>query len=304
MLGILSNTNLKIVLPVRFGQDTMYGVIRRGITDQGDARASNIDIDFGSIQFIEPIGVVVLSNFIEYLRRCKVNGNLTNIWKTYPAVQYLDDCGFFARYHGQPLSQHAQRRPTMFPLTLISNEQAMGFLYMTLIPWAATQLGVPDEALASLRVCLEEILHNINDHSGVGVGCIHAQFFPNDGELHIAISDFGTGIPNVVRTRVPQISDAEALKLACTQGFTTQSNVRNRGAGLDVLISTITTKDRGHISIISGRANISALNVGGIAKRTARTKPFVYPGTLVRVALKTDRLQGWIDEVEPEVFKW
>jgi anti-sigma regulatory factor (Ser/Thr protein kinase) len=180
----------------------------------------------------------------------------------------------------------------------------MGFLYATLVPWIARQLQVPEQALGSVRVCIEEILHNVRDHSGVGVGCIHAQFWPKKGELHIAISDFGRGIPSLVRTVAPDATDPQALELACTEGFTTKSNVQNRGAGLAVLVKCVTGKDRGNVWVVSGRANISATHANGTSRLVARSKPFVYPGTLVRIMLKTDRLQDWIDEVEPEVFTW
>lgn len=304
MLGILSPNTLELVVPVRFGMETMYGLIRRAISEGGDSRAAHINIDFSELKFIEPVGVVVLSNLIEYLRACGATGTLRNAWPQYPAIQYLDDSGFFQRYNGAPLRPRAALRPQTFPLTLVTNAQALGFLYMTLVPWIARQLNVPEAALASVRACIEEILHNIKDHSGVNVGGVHAQFWPDKGELHLAISDFGRGIPNLVRTVEPDVTDAEALVWACTEGYTTKSNVQNRGAGLAVLMNCVTGKDRGNVWVVSGRANISATHVGGISKQIARAKPFGYPGTLVRIVLKTDRLQDWLDDVEMEDFSW
>lgn len=299
-----SAPELTIMVPASFGVATMYGFIRRAITDLGEARAPVMHFDFAGLKFIEPVGVVVLSNLIEYLRNRGVKGTLCNVREANGAISYLDDSRFFERYVGGPLRSHASQRQGTFPLTLITNDEALGFLYATLVPWIGNQLRVPQEALGSLRVCVEEILHNIKDHSGVTIGCVHAQFWAAKGELHIAISDFGRGIPSLVRTVATDASDAEALRLACTQGFTTKSNVHNRGAGLAVLMNCITGKDRGNVWVVSGKANISATHVDGSSRLVARAKPFVYPGTLVWIMLKTDRLQDWIDEVEQEDFSW
>lgn len=284
----------------------MYGFLSKGLTDTGKVRSPRINIDFSKLEFIEPVGVVVLSNFIEYLRRCGTRGSLvgTKQGRVSVAIDYLDDSGFFTRYNGKPLKATAATRRNTFPLTLVTNDKAIGFLHATLVPWIARQLDVPEEALASIRACIEEILHNIKDHSGVNSGGAHAQFYPDRGELHLAISDFGRGIPDLVRTVEPQASDSDALILACKEGFTTKSNVHNRGAGLAVLVRCVTGKDRGNVWLVSGKANVSATHVGGSSRLTPRAKPFLYPGTLVRIVLKTSRLQDWLDDVEPENFTW
>ncbi|SOD27633.1 Histidine kinase-like ATPase domain-containing protein [Variovorax sp. YR752] len=284
--------------------NTMYGFISKALTDTGKARGAHVDIDFSKLQFIEPVGVVVLSNLIEYMRKCGTKGTLIGSSNYSEAVKYLDDSGFFAHYNGKPLRADAATRRGTFALTHVTNAKAVGFLHATLVPWIARQLDVPEEALASIRACIEEILHNIADHSGVNVGGVHAQFYPDKGELHLAISDFGRGIPNLVRTVEPDLTDSDALVLACKEGFTTKSNVHNRGAGLAVLMRCVTGKDRGSVWLVSGRANVSATHVGGSSRLTARAKPFLYPGTLVRIVLKMSKLPEWLDDVEPENFTW
>lgn len=304
MFQILSDEDVNITLPKNLGMETMYGVIRRAITDAGDARGRQVNFDFSRLEFVESVGVVVLSNLIEYLRKCGCQGRLHGIFRSSKAVCYLDDSNFFTRYNGAPLREHAHPRDGTFPLTLVADTQAIGFLYQTLVPWLATQLGTREEALASIRVCIEEILQNIGHHSGVDVGCFHAQHFPNNGEIHIAISDFGYGIPHNVRKVNPEATDSEALRLACQEGFTTQSNVQNRGAGLSVLLNIVTSKDRGKVWIVSGKGNVSCIHIADSSKLTARTKQFVYPGTLVLVILKTAAVQDLARDVEQEDFSW
>jgi hypothetical protein len=163
------------------------------------------------------------------------------------------------------------------------------------------------DSLASVRASLEEIMHNVHDHSGVQVGCTFAQHFPRKNRIQIAISDFGDGIPSVVRKKVPEVSDPAAIRLACKEGFTTQSNVRNRGAGLSTLINFVTRSNGGNILIASGHGNLSvAPRHDGVQpfKVTARTIEAFYPGTLVRVILRTDALELAALDSEAEEFSW
>lgn len=129
-------------------------------------------------------------------------------------------------------------------------------------------------------------------------------------------SDFGFGIPTKVRQYgaagkssnqfviSSTMSDAEALKMACKQGFTTKSNVRNRGAGLPNLLSVVTGRDSGNVWIISGQGVVSAVHRSGESKITARTKLAVYPGTLVRVILKANVVKDFEKDIEQQEFSW
>lgn len=155
-----------------------------------------------------------------------------------------------------------------------------------MMPWIGRSVGMTTESLASIRVSLEEVLHNVRDHSGVDIGCTFAQHFPKKNRIQIAISDFGKGIPTVIRNKIPETSDSAALRLACQEGFTTQSNVQNRGAGLPTLIKYVTQNNGGNILI------------------TARNTENYYPGTLVRVILRTDTLEQTAIDSESEEFIW
>lgn len=322
MLEILSELHQEIDLPKRFNSDTMYGFLGQALTPEGNIRFRTIDFNFGGLHTIEPVGVVVLSNLVEFLRLAGVKGNLRGVWGEgsaqggNKAVKYLDDSGFFVRYHnGKNLWSNAQCHLHTLPLTLVPSLDTFKFLNSNMLPWIARTLNTSEASLATVRVCLEEILQNVGDHSGVQVGCVHAQFTPASGTLEIAISDFGHGIPTKVRefaasgvfTRFvlsPDMADADALRLACQQGFTTKSNVRNRGAGLPVLLSVVTGRDRGNVWIISGQGVVSAVHRDGASKITARTKTAVYPGTLVRVILKANVVKDFEQDIEQQEFSW
>lgn len=174
------------------------------------------------------------------------------------------------------------------------------------MPWIGQEVNLSDDSLSALRTSIEEIFHNIRDHSGVGIGCVFAQHYPRKKEIQIAISDFGQGIPTLVRTKLPEIlSDTDALRKACEEGFTTQSNVRNRGAGLANLMRYITLRNNGTVLISSGKAQISAVQKNlTSSKITAKASDGFYPGTLVRAILRTDTLEQVAKDTEQEIFEW
>lgn len=317
MLEILSGGHTEIRLPNTFNSDTMYAFLEQALTSDADVRFKTIDFDFGDLKFIAPVGVVVLSNLVEFLRRAGVSGYFRNVFGTNvtPAVAYLDDSGFFEKYHKGRLRTSSFCKPGTLPLTLVPSLDTFTFLNSTMIPWIAKTLDTSEQSLATVRVCLEEVLQNVSDHSGVEVGCVHAQLDESNGTLEIAISDFGYGIPNKVRAFAatgmrsnfditPTMNDSAALKLACKQGFTTKSNVRNRGAGLPNLLSVVTGRDRGHLMIVSGHGMASAVHRRGETQLTVRTKRAVYPGTLVRVILKCNVVQDFEKDIEQQEFSW
>lgn len=305
MLQICADTTAAIQLPKTLNMLSMHSFIDRFIDHKGDARHARFVLDFSKLQFIDPTGVVVLSNLIEYLRRCNVSGHLTGLFYAHSdAICYLDDCGFFTRYNDVPLRPHAKRRLSSMPLRLVEHIRAQEFLGFDLIPWLAEQLNTSPEALGTIRVCVQEILQNVADHSGVGVGCVHAQYFADQQAVEVAVSDFGFGIPMNVRKLAADLTDVEAVKLACQEGFTTKSNVHNRGAGLPTLIKYLARNDRGTVWITSGLGNIAATYADGGSKLTGRAKHSAYPGILVRLRLKASEVEALAIDVEPERFEW
>lgn len=302
--NILSRNELTVELPGTFNAWTMYQFIAQVLSEQKDAKASKVYFDFTKVSFIEPVGVVVLSNLIEYLKKTGVSVWFKGHKTKTKCNTFLDDAGFFKQYLGNHVFEGSTLRSTTIPLKLISREEFTNYLYSKLTPWIELEVGLSENSLSALRTSLEEIFHNVRDHSGEGIGCTFAQHFPNKKEIQIAISDFGHGIPEVVRTKVPGLSDPEALKTACQEGFSTQSNVRNRGAGLPNLMRYVTQRNNGTVLIASCAANISAsMGVNG-TKITARTEKGFYPGTLVRVILRTDTLEKTAADAELEPFEW
>ena len=302
------STEVTVQLPRQFNAYTMYRFVAQVVNEQREASAARVNFDFSVLEFIEPVGVVVLSNLIEHLKQTSVKVYFQGHTNATFVLKYLDDSGFFRQYLKQSLFPDSSVRDTTVPLKLIKPAKAAEFLYFKLMPWIARCVGREVEVLASLRASLEEILHNVKDHSGTGIGCAFAQHFPNKSTIQIAISDFGRGIPDLVRTQVPGLSDSAALRQACAEGFTTKSNVQNRGAGLPTLMRYVTDRVGGNVLLAAGRGELSASSTpaasGRRMKLTARSSDGFYPGTLVRVILRTESFGRVVEDAEPETFKW
>lgn len=305
--NVLFPVERTVLLPQRFNADTMLPFLSEVVDEQRDAKCSKVVFDFARLKFVEPVGIVVLSNVIEYFRLLKCKVAFKNHSHSSPGIQFLDDSLFFQQYLGNKLFSKSRTRPTTIPLNLIHSRRAQDYLLNTLMPWVGDAVGMSSDSLVGTRVSLEEILQNVKDHSGVEVGCTFAQHFPNRNRIQIAISDFGSGIPSVVRTKLPHKSDAAALRLACEEGFTTKSNVQNRGAGLPTLIEYVARNNGGNVLIASGRGHLSAAPTPRAQhpyKNTARTVDGYYPGTLVRVILRTDTLELAASDAKVEPFTW
>jgi anti-sigma regulatory factor (Ser/Thr protein kinase)/anti-anti-sigma regulatory factor len=297
---------LTVTLPVILNADTMFTFVEGVIDEHQEAMAERITLDFANLDFIEPVGVVILSNLIEYLRRQGARIQFQGNTKPTVAIKFLADSQFFDRYDANNPFPDARVRPTTIPLNQIRKERSQQFLNNELMPWIEKAVGLSERSLSGVKTSIEEILHNVSDHSGVDYGCTFAQHFPQKARIQVAVSDFGIGIPDLVRTKVPEASDTHALRLACQEGFTTKSNVQNRGAGLPNLMRYVTQRNGGNVLLVSGQGALTASPSfrTGATHMTPKRARGRYPGTLVRVILRTDTLERAAEDAELEPFEW
>lgn len=299
---ILKKEELDVMLPYTLNHLNIYSLVNSVLDENFDARCERINFDFSRLSFVEPDGVTVLSNLIEFLKKSKVKTGFKNHdTPSKDAIGYLDDSGFFKQYLGKSIKTHAMARPTTLPLNLVDYTRSYEYMELKLIPWLSRALLCNEPSLATLKVCFQEIFNNIKDHSTERIACSFAQHYPQKRLIKISISDFGIGIPANVKKKTGDISDHEAINAACREGFTTQSTHRNRGAGLDVLIKNVVSKNSGTVFIRSLKGILSCTKQGAIVKRSAKPSPGFYPGTLIQIILDTGKFVS--DEPE-EVFEW
>lgn len=305
-------------LPGSFNANTMLRFIDDTINKQCTTQCKKIYFNFSTLVSIEPVGVVVLSNLIDYFDKIKIDVVFEGFDKQSEANFFLDQTGFFKhhlkeKYHLKKKYQQKKIKSNHRCFSyknpqLVSSDDAMGYLYFDLIPWIEREVDLPEDSLSTLRSSIEEIFHNIRDHSGEKTGYVFAQYAKDRNEIQIVISDFGVGIPKLVKKKLPRInSDTDALCKACEEGFSTQSNVRNRGAGLPNLMRYITLRNNGTVLIISGKAQIFAIknkSSTSSSKIKATKHDVAYPGTLVKVVLRTNTLTQLAEDIKEEAFEW
>lgn len=249
-------------------------------------------------------GSVGLGSLFKYLSSIGYKSKLTNINKSSDVIRYLDDAAFFEDCIGERLSVESYTRSTTIPYYTFRNDEYNSYLFQQLTPWIANEVNLSEETISTIRTALEEVFHNILYHSGVSAGCTLSQHFPKKKIINFAVSDYGRGIPQLVRTIRNFEEDSNCIREACKQGFSTKSNVRNRGAGLHILTQQIVLRNNGRVYIRSGYGEVVASKRGNTVHFELDDKNWSYPGTLVQATLRTDTLECFEEEVEPEVFSW
>lgn len=296
---------MNIEVPKRLDRRNINNFMDLVVDEDGKPRSQTMIFDFSELEFILPAGVTSLGNAFEWLIKRDVEVHIKNPEsigaKKHCPIKYLDDSDFFERYIGQKLRPNAQVRTTTMPLQRVAYDYSVGWLGSTFTPWMSRELSVQNDALANINLCLGEIFNNIRDHSKEKIGCIYAQHFPKRHELVFSISDFGVGIPYNIRKKKPGITDAEALVLAITEGYTTQTTPRNLGAGLHTLISNVVKDNNGSVYIHSGYGILEVTPEGGTRTRTSKG---YYPGTFLDVNLDTKQIQNEDQINQEEEFAW
>lgn len=264
-----------------------------------------VNFDFRYLIFIDTASAVSILNFIAYLNLNNYEIKFINFSANTKAKKYLLDAGFFDLFD-LSLNEAKSKRSTTTNFFYFEETQFNGYLFEVLTPWIEASANIPLNTLDVVRTTLEEVFHNINYHSHVRAGFTCAQHFPKKNEIHIAVADYGTGIPkNVRKFTGREMSDVDAIELACQNGFSSKSSTHNRGVGLYLLIQQIVKKNRGHVRIQSGNGVLtvspSGANEAFLEKATTKT---YYSGTLVLISLRTDTLEQFIEEADSEDFAW
>lgn len=296
---------MEISLPRRLNRETMYVVLQKAINKDRNPVSEEIVLDFSSLtSFIEPCGVTILSNLIQWLEKRNVTVHLLPgaVDKGECPNKFLDDSMFFEHHLGEKLSRFSQVRKTTIPLKKVDASSPIPWLITIFTPWLSRQLGVNPKQLVTIQVCIEEVLNNIRDHAEEKNGCIFAQYIPGNNEVVVSISDFGVGVPYKVQQIMPELTEADALLKAVQRGFSTQSTPQNRGFGLDNLIKNVVENGKGSVHIHSLNAMLTVKQKGSEISYKSKPSLGFYPGTLIDIVFKTDSTD--IFDIPEEDFTW
>jgi hypothetical protein len=140
----------------------------------------------------------------------------------------------------------------------------------------------------NLRVCVQEVLQNIEDHASSPIGGVYcARYIGTRREIRVAFSDYGLGIEGTLKRNHPQITSASDAILRVIEGnYSSKSLSRNLGVGISNL-ALIVKNNGGMLTIISGDA-ASEITPGRQRPRMVVLKTAL-PGTSV---FFTMRLSG------------
>ncbi|MDK8874379.1 ATP-binding protein [Paracoccus sp. SSJ] len=261
-----------------------------------------ICFDFSQVSFADPTGIVLLHNLTRYLSSRGVRVFYSQLAGLSSALRFMDDIGFFEDHLGRRLHAGSRLRPTTLRLREVHQSDVPTWINTMFVPWVSVCSNHPERSLGMLGVCVSEIFNNIRDHAGTDVGSIFGQWFPNIQRLRIAISDMGAGIPATVAATRPDIAPEMAILTAFQLGFSTQSQPRNRGAGLDYLVSKVCRELGGTITTYSGGRVVHADESGRLSPFSALLTDVGYAGTLFDIVMPTGTLVHDPQDVEVDVW--
>lgn len=290
----------RVRLPFIFTKQTLYELVRV-LFKATKYKPDSLILDFSKLTKIEVGGVAVLSNLIQFYKLLGINSEFENLDKC-KAKHYLDNIGFTHLYKNEGIA--FVNHPEFSELILVPYDKSHSYINHKLIPWLANALKIDVRALSSVETVFGEIFNNIKDHSTVNIGCSCAHFDAQNKKIFICISDFGIGIPSRVKEKHADITDVEAIKLACENGFSTQTTPRNRGAGLHILINNIVTRNSGKVVIHSGLGVLTCLINSKNIEKIPESAPdeCFYPGTMIYITIDTDKFIP--SEFSEEEFSW
>ncbi len=295
-----------VTIPEKFTIYKINDVLCQIISPDLNPLDSKFIFDLTRIQFCDPGGIAVLYNLCMWLKESesvemeiKIDSSTTN-YKHRQAMAYIEDCGFFSYFFDvNNIFGNGELRSTTLPIRLLKVQDSYQWNRVTLKQWLQKSTGRNAE-FSNIQVGIEEIFNNIQDHSSKRIGCVFGQFFPRRNEVVITASDFGLGIPNVMRTTFDLEDELELLLKALEEGVSTRSTPRNRGAGLPNIMRSLTSSNIGTVQILSNYAKVK-IEDGEVTSK-CRLKNY-YPGTFFELTIDISNEELYESEEEEE-FGW
>lgn len=240
-------------------------------------------IDFQDCNFLSHLGVAFLGGLSYYIQQ--QGGQLTFEWNTLTDRIHtnLAQNGFLDSFkeNSKPWDGNS------VPYRQDNNQDEDAIMDYLLNRWLGKGwINISSCLCDAIAGKVWEIYANAFEHSQSPIGVFSCgQYYPNKKELHLAIVDFGRGIPNNVIS-MPQnasLDSAQSLEWALKPGNTTAATGVSRGMGLDFLQDFI-AKNQGNLKIFSndGYVNIKDNKV------ISEIRSINFRGTLVNIALKCD----------------
>lgn len=265
-----------------------------------ECSSSNVNLDFSNCEFLYPSHVVSLACAIEVLNK---KGTQVNFLCTNPKVsKYLDNIRLFQYW--TPNFKRNDYTKTFLDTTLCLWQVDPDMIS----PYANYALQYysthfPGKDLWPFHTSITEILNNVNDHviqagnTDFEICYLLTQYYPEEKKLVLSVCDFGPGIPKKIQdfvksTESEDITEEEGLKKAFERDFSTKSNPRNKGVGLDTL-SKLVKSNKGSITVLANSIEWVQQKDGSTVLGIMKTS---FPGTKIVVELNTEELKEKEDD--------
>lgn len=215
-------------------------------------------VDFSNCDFIEPFHIVLLACLIEDYHRNKIPIIFEKGYNL-PLNEYLSNIKFWDYWQPNFERTSFTQNGSTTNLCLWQLNPAMLSFYVVYAQEYFENNFSNERSFEPLNISLAELFNNIVDHSQSLVsGYTTNQFYPKSNKLKIAICDLGIGIPNKINNYLISqgnsvISSVTALSKSFEKGYSTKSSPKNRGFGLDTLM-TIAKNSNGSLKVISNDA--------------------------------------------------
>ncbi len=257
-------------------------------------------IDLSLIDFMRPEALVILSCIIEELHCRKITVTCKNQKNV---AQYLETINFFD-YWKKDFNRdnfNYNRNSNYVGLWKVKQEKIYDYANYAQLFFSRF---FPGKDLSPFYLNLSEVFNNIFDHSQSPIdGFVITQYYEKRNRLKIAICDFGIGIPTKINNyRLSQgknkVGDLEAIELSLVDKFSTKSQPRNKGLGLNTILRDITAS-KGYLKIISNNGFLFFNDTSYKKYKLAQQ----FEGTLIIIELDTRTLEDKEKENE-DLFDW
>lgn len=297
-------TNSKLTGTASFHDTDREGWIRtinafkESIKPNETESACHIDINFSytiTLQDLEPIHLVTLMCFIEHLHQ--IGYKVTISAQNEDVNDYLYNTLRLREYYEGEGASHVQSGDEKV-LNLWKVKQKAAIAYSQSVTDYFNKHFFEGYDMSALKNALDEAYANIADHSESNDNAFSYIVYDSERDkICVAICDFGLGIPKTLRDAHKKYSsDEEALKDSINIGVSARTNERNKGFGLDNILSTLTNNDV--FRIVSNKSILYCFG----EKSNAKTKKldFDFKGTLIYFEVSTASFP--INSLEDEVI--
>jgi hypothetical protein len=246
---------------------------------------AHIDITRASASSFGPMAVTILwSTALENLRRgCKTRFSFPP--SPSEISTFIQVSGLNHRIAGGP--EPDQSIGEVVPLRQL--HQASWNVPTPIIDLARRFVSLDSDTEDFLRICVNEVVQNVEDHACSAIGVIQSARFrdsPGGGQVvEVALVDRGIGIRASLETRYPEIqSSADAISRVLAGGVSARSRQNNMGVGVSNL-HDILLQLGGELIIVSG--DTVAYRAPGKALDLPLTFSFAGTGVFFTIPVKS-----------------